>query len=128
MYIVVNKRNDIKFFENNNNQLNNPPCGTAVDSQITTIGAYEFYLQNQFVNQGCATPTHYHVLRTTMKIPIEAIEEITYHMSYYYWNWPGPIRLPACLKFAETASKFLSISNSGSDRVMEKLIMTPYYI
>ena len=51
-------------------------------------------------------------------------------MSYYYWNWNGPIRLPACLKYAETYSKFIGgISDFNINlQVMEKLRNKPYYI
>ena len=83
IYTVVNKRNDIKFFELNGN-LKNPCDGTVVDREVTTAGCYEFFMQNQFVNQGCATPTHYHVLKSTINIPMEVFEQITFHMSYYY--------------------------------------------
>ncbi len=129
VFIVVNKKTDMKFFviDENGRDLSNPQDGTLIDDVITTQGQYEFYLQNQFVNQGCATPTHYHVLRCTMPIPQHALQEITYHMSYYYWNWSGPIRLPACLKFAETYSKFIGSSITNKE-VMDKLKNKPYYI
>ena len=107
IYTVVNKKNDIKFFENDNGNLKNPADGTVLDKDVTSAGCYEFFMQNQFVNQGCATPTHYHVLRSNLGIPMEQYQLLTFHMSYYYWNWPGPTRLPACLKFAETYSKNL---------------------
>lgn len=129
-YTVVNKKNDVKFFHNQNNNLNNPPDGTVVDEVITSYGSYEFYLQNQFVNQGCATPTHFHVLKSTIGIPKEAFQEITYMMSYYYWNWSGPIRIPACLKFAETYSKFITATegNRCDLQIKESLRTSPYYI
>jgi hypothetical protein len=129
IYIVVNKKNDVKFFEINNSDLRNPCDGTIVDREITDAGCYEFYLQNQFVNQGCANPTHYHILRKTMNIPMEILQQITFHMSYYYWNWPGPTRLPACLKYAETYSKFIGALNSNDNyEIMENLKNKPFYV
>ncbi len=130
VFTIVNKKNDMKFFVIDGNDLHNPQDGTVLDDTVTAFGQYEFYLQNQFVNQGCATPTHYHVLKATLPIPQEALQEITYHMSYYYWNWNGPIRLPACLKFAETYCKFIGTTNgsSGYLDIMERLRNKPYYI
>ena len=129
IYTIVNKRNDVKFFEVGNRELQNPSDGTVLDSEVTNAGCYEFYLQNQFVNQGCATPTHFHVLRDTTNIPMEIYEQITYHMSYYYWNWPGPTRLPACLKFAETYSKSIGgISGNENISIMDNLKNKPFYV
>lgn len=127
IYTIINKKSDFKFFEKINGDLKNPSDGTIIDKVVTSLGCYEFYLQNQFVNQGCATPTHYHVLYSNMNIPKEEFQKITFHMSYYYWNWPGPTRLPACLKFAETYSKSLG-NFEGNRSVMEKLRDKPFYI
>ena len=130
IYTVVNKKNDIKFFENEQpGNLKNPCDGTVVDREVTSAGCYEFFMQNQFVNQGCATPTHYHVLRSTMNIPLEIFQQLTFHMSFYYWNWPGPTRLPACLKFAETYSKSIgSVSNTDQMHIMDNLRSKPFYV
>ena len=39
-------------------------------------------------------------------MPIEDMENITFNQTFYYWNWNGPIREPAALKFAEVCSQF----------------------
>lgn len=129
IYTIVNKKNDVKFFENDRGNLKNPSDGTVLDRDITSAGCYEFFMQNQFVNQGCATPTHYHVLKTTLPIPMEQYQLLTFHMSYYYWNWPGPTRLPACLKFAETYSKNLgSITSNDKFDIRDTLRSKPFYV
>ena len=129
IYTVVNKKNDIKFFENEGGQLKNPSDGTVLDRDVTSTGCYEFFMQNQFVNQGCATPTHYHVLKSTLGIPMEQYQLLTFHMSYYYWNWPGPTRLPACLKFAETYSKNLgNIGTNDKFEIKDVLRSKPFYV
>lgn len=127
-YMVVNKKADVKFFETGNgNGLNNPREGTVVDTQLVTPESFEFYLQPQWVNQGTATPTHFHVIYNSIDIPLEILEQITYRQCYYYWNWSGAIRVPAALKFAETAGKFIS-TNMGSNYVKDSLKNSPYYI
>jgi hypothetical protein len=125
-YVVVNKKCDVKFFEVGGNNLNNPKEGTVVDTQVVSPDLYEFYMQPQYVNQGTATPTHFHCIYDTTGIPIEILEEITYKQCYYYWNWPGAIREPAALKFAGTANTFSSKYMRGY--VKDKLKNSPYYI
>lgn len=125
-FIVVNKRTEAKFFEYSNGNVNNPKDGTVIDTQVTSPDAYEFYLQPQFVNQGTATPTHFHCIYDNSGIPLEILENITYKMCYYYWNWPGAIRVPAALKFAEVANKFSS--TYVKSYVKEGLKNCPYYI
>jgi aubergine-like protein len=125
-YIVVNKKTDVKFFENQNGTLKNPSDGTVIDTGIVSPDYFEFYLQPQFVNQGTATPSHFHVLYDTTGIPLEILEEVTFNMSYYYWGWSGAVRLPAPLKFAEKANAFGSkhLSNTPSERLKD----SPYFI
>ena len=76
---------------------------------------------------GTATPVHYHCLFDSTQMPIEIMEEITYNMTYYYWNWNGPIREPAALKFADVCNSFIGkIKIEGN--VNNQLDIYPYYI
>ena len=59
-------------------------------------------------------------------MPLEILESVTFNQTFYYWNWTGPIREPAALKFAEVCSQFNS--KVKLDNVNEKLMETPYYI
>ena len=127
-FFSVNKKTDLKFFqEKDKYNYSNPDNGTVVDTDVVHPDHFEFYLQPQFVNQGTATPVHYHVLYDNTNIPIEALENITYKQTYYYWNWPGPIREPAALKFAEVCNSFTSryMNNEFSQ---DRLRDTPFYI
>jgi hypothetical protein len=125
-FIVVNKKTDVKFFENSNGSLRNPQDGTVVDTGAVHPEHFEFYLQPQFVNQGTATPSHFHVLYDDTGIPLEILENVTFHMSYYYWGWSGAVRLPAPLKMAEKANAFCGkyLSGMPSDRMKEN----PYFL
>jgi aubergine-like protein len=125
-YMLLNKLIESKFFEINNNNINNPKEGTIVDVSATSPENYEFFIQPQFVNQGTATPTHIQSLYDDTGLPIEIVETATYNMCYYYWNWSGAIREPAALKFAEVANKFSSTNMKGFAH--DKLKDYPYYI
>jgi aubergine-like protein len=53
-----------------------------------------------FVNQGTATSTHYVVIHNTSKLSQEAFITLTYEQCHNYYNWKGPIRIPATLMYA----------------------------
>ena len=46
--------------------------------------------------------------------------------SFYYWNWSGPIRIPAALKYAEVANNFTGKNIKGD--ILNKLKDSPYFI
>jgi hypothetical protein len=48
-YILVDKKTNIKFFQNVSNEYSNPKAGTVVESGITTPNAREFYLQSHML-------------------------------------------------------------------------------
>ena len=60
-------------------------------------------------------------------MPFEKLESIIYMQTYYYWNWPGPIREPAALKYAETCNEFYS-KYLSSNNVCDNLKDSPFYI
>ena len=126
-FISVNKKTELKFFQNNNNELKNPPSGTVIDTDIINDDFYDFYIQPQYVNMGSATPVHYHCLFDSTNMPLEIMESITYKLTYYYWNWSGPIREPAALKYADTCNNFIGKIQIG-ENINDKLKNSPYYI
>ena len=127
-FISINKKTELKFFEiKDNRNLINPPIGTVIDTEVTNDDYYEFYLQPQYVNMGTASPVHYHCLFDSTNMPLEIMEEITYNMTYYYWNWNGPIREPAALKFADVCNSFIGKIKIEGD-VNNQLANYPYYI
>ncbi|KAF4650569.1 Piwi-like protein 2, partial [Perkinsus chesapeaki] len=86
--------------------LRNPVSGTVIDTSITGIGAvtggtYNFYLVNQHVSRGSASPTHYTVAYDDTGYPVEAIQTLTYKLAFLYYNFPGGIRLPAPAQYAK---------------------------
>ena len=106
-YILVNKKTNLKFFEKDGNRFSNSNPGLIVHDCIVRQDIHEFYIQPQFVNEGCATPTNYHVAYGNLNIP-EYIPHLTLGLCYNYANWQGPIRVPAPLKNAEKLSKLVS--------------------
>ena len=124
---TVNKKTDLKFFENVNGGYKNIPMGTVIDNDVISPDLFEFYLQCPDVDRGCASPVHFLcVYNNNESMTINDYEDISYKQSFYYWNWPGPIRVPAALKYAEVANTF---SNKYlSHDVKNELKDSPYYI
>ena len=124
---TVNKKTDLKFFEKNNNGYRNIPMGTVIDQDVISPDLFEFYLQCPDVDRGCASPVHFLcVYNNNENMTINDFEDISYKQSFYYWNWPGPIRVPAALKYAEVANTF---SNKYlTHEVKNELKDSPYFI
>jgi hypothetical protein len=126
-FVLVNKRSEAKFFENQEGiQISNPRAGLVIDTQVTSSEMYEFYLQPHDVSRGTATMTHFHCIYDSIELELEKLEDITHRLCYYYWNWPGAIRIPSALKFAEVANKFSS--KYLSENVRDTLRNSPYFI
>jgi len=123
----VNKKTDLKFFERSNDGYRNIPAGTVIDKNVVSPDVFEFYLQCPEVDKGTGSPVHFLCLyNNNDDLTINDFEEITYQQSYYYWNWPGPIRIPAALKYAEVANTFCGKNIKGSIR--DNLKDSPYFI
>ena len=124
----VNKRTELKFFEKDKkNGYKNIPLGSVIDKKVVNSDTFEFYLQCPEVSLGTASPVHFLcIYNNNEEIAFEDYEKITFYQSFYYWNWPGPVRIPAVLKYAEIANSFSS-KNLKND-VLKTLKGTPYYI
>ena len=123
----VNKKTDLKFFERSDDGYRNIPAGTVIDKNVVSPDVFEFYLQCPEVERGTGSPVHFLCLyNNNDELTINDFEEITYQQSYYYWNWPGPIRIPAALKYAEVANTFCGKNIKGSIR--DNLKDSPYFI
>ena len=123
----VNKRTDLKFFERSNGGYRNLPSGTVIDKTIISPEVFEFYLQCPEVDRGTGSPVHFLCLyNNNENLTANDFEEITYKQSFYYWNWPGPIRIPVALKYAEVANTFCGKNIKGIVRT--ELKNSPYFI
>jgi aubergine-like protein len=123
----VNKKTELKFFERHNGSYKNLPSGTVIDRQVISPELFEFYLQCPEVDRGTGSPVHFLcIYNNNESLTINDFEEITYKQSFYYWNWCGPIRIPAALKYAEVANTFCGRNIKGE--VIERLKDSPYFI
>lgn len=111
-YILVNKHVNFKFFEKSG-KIYNPTTGLTV-TQLSEN--FEFYMQPQEVNQGTANPIGYHVAFGNLTNMEQQIYPLTYFLCFMYFNWQGPIRVPAPLMVAEKLS-YMTAKVTGNHNI-----------
>jgi aubergine len=67
---------------------------------LSTGDYKDFYLAAQRVTQGTCTLTHYTVIHQSEEIDMGPIIKFTVDQCFNYFNWPGAVRVPACLQYA----------------------------
>ena len=85
--------------------MDNPRPGTVVDHSVTPDGLYDFYLISPHVRQGVATPSHYSILYDGINSKPEDIISMTYRLCFLYYNFSGPVKIPAPIKYADKLAK-----------------------
>ena len=99
-FLVVNKRVNARFYTRTDGNISNPPVGACVDSDVTKENGYDFYLVSAETTQGVVSPTHYHVVYDDTGLNCEPIQDLAYKLCYMYYNWSGPIKVPAPCMYA----------------------------
>jgi len=99
-FIVVKKRGNARFFARFGDRLDNPPCGTIIDTVVTRAEWFDFYLISQCVTQGTVNPTHYNIIYDTIGLPPDRYQKLSFKLTHMYYNWPGTIRVPAPCQYA----------------------------
>lgn len=94
-FLVVRKRIHARIFKKSNNSYENAPAGTVVDHSITRCGLFDFYLVSQNMRHGTVTPSHYVVIANECNLSPDILQQLSYKLTYQYFNWPGSIRVPA---------------------------------
>lgn len=98
--IVVQKRINTRLFLRRQTDLINPEPGTVIDSSVTRVNFYDFFLVPQSVRHGTVTPTHYIVVYDGSNMKTDHMQRFTYKLCHLYYNWPGTIRVPAPCQYA----------------------------
>ncbi|XP_077548297.1 piwi-like protein 1 [Haemaphysalis longicornis] len=101
-FVVVTKHTSTRFFARPNQAgtISNPPPGTAVDSEVTRPGRYDFFLVSQSVRQGTVAPTYYNIIHDTTGLKPDHMQRLAYKLTHLYFNWPGTVRVPAPCQYA----------------------------
>jgi len=115
--VVVQKRVQVRFFDacqkylgkggcramrcDGRQQYHSPQAGTIVDTGIVSPLFSDFYLVPSIAPPNAtARPTRFIVIRDDLNFSSDDIQALTNQFCYMYFNWPGPIRVPAPCMYA----------------------------
>lgn len=123
--VVVNKRITQRFFiQDQNGQLMNPPSGCIVDrglvensgSEDKPDEGFDFFITPSSTTQGCVLPTHMHVTLNESHMKKIELQQLTYALCHYYFNWAGSIKVPAPCQYAHKIADFYVSSGLARNR------------
>ena len=110
----MNKRIVQRFFiKDDQGRLMNPPNGCIIDRGLveksgegTEDKVFDFFMTPASANQGCVLPTHFHVPLYESTMSKVDIQTLTYSLCHFYFNWAGPIKVPAPCQYAHKIAEF----------------------
>lgn len=111
--VVVNKRISQRFFvKDEAGRLVNPPSGCIIDKGLVEHSGedsdkkFDFYLTPANTTQGCVLPTHFFVPKNDSSLTKIEIQQLTFSLCHFYFNWAGPIKVPAPCQYAHKIAEF----------------------
>lgn len=124
--LIVNKRIIQSFFVvDGQGRLNNPPSGCIIDRDLVeSVGTpsskeFDFFLVPVKGTQGCMRPTHFFVPLNQSSLTKIELEQLTFALCHYYFNWAGPIKVPApCMYAHKIADLFTRIGHNKKLRAV----------
>lgn len=115
--VVVNKRISQRFFVlGKDGKKHNPPPGCIIDSTLTQETKeenknFDFFMTPAACTQGCVLPTHFYVPKNDSSMSRKDLQQLTYTLCYYYFNWAGSIKVPAPCQYAHKIAEFYTNIN-----------------
>eukprot|EP01133_Synstelium_polycarpum_P002461 gene2461-2798_t len=106
LYVIVKKNTNNRFFDLGNN-YNNPQSGTVIAKDVVHKEWYDFFLISQKSAKGTINPTHFHVLTDDSDHSPEQIQAFTFQLSFLYFNFDQPVRVPAPCQYAHKLAYFI---------------------
>ena len=55
----------------------------------------DYYIVSQSVRQGTVSPAYYNILYDDTALTVDNLQNLTYAQSCMYFNWNGPVKVPA---------------------------------
>ena len=56
--------------------------------------------------QGSVLPTHFHVPLNESRLGKYEIQQLSYALCHFYYNWAGPIKVPSPCQYAHKIAEF----------------------
>ena len=109
MYILANKRVQQRFFSRSGTKLVNPAPGHVVEAAVTATDRYEFFLIPHAGPVGVQGPVRYEVIANhglEESVDPKDLYDLTYGLSFGFFNFHAAIKLPAPLMYAQCQLAF----------------------
>jgi len=134
-FVAITNSEGMRFFTNasganagaaadsQKSKQENPEPGTVVDSPVVSrSSAVNFWLINQSASKekGTVAPTHYTVWYDTANVNVTALQNLTYRLSFLYFNIWMSIRLPAPAQYAKKVARHIGkyVKAEPNDRLV----------
>ena len=116
VFILVTKRINNRFYkiDKRKGRIGNPDSGLIVHSDVVSDDKFDFFMVAQNVNQGTATPTHYEVLLNESSFSADFFFTMTFYQTFNYYNWSGPVKVPAVCQCAHKQAYLLGETHMRS--------------
>ncbi|KDP42423.1 hypothetical protein JCGZ_00220 [Jatropha curcas] len=101
--VVAQKRHTTRLFLDGDREENVPP-GTVVDTKITSLVGFDFYLCSHFGHIGTSKPAHYHVLWDENDFTSDQLQELIYGMCFTSAQCTKPVSLVPPVCYADRAA------------------------
>ena len=105
----------------------NPPNGCIIDKGLVEKSGqqkedktFDFFMTPASANQGCVLPTHFHVPLNQSNLSKLEIQQLTYALCHFYFNWAGPIKVPAPCQYAHKIAEFYMTIGAHQNRKHKK--------
>lgn len=127
--LIVNKRIIQSFFVvDGHGRLSNPPSGSIIDRDVVETkqtklsNEFDFFLVPVYGTQGCMRPTHFFVPLAQSNLTRSELQTLTYSLCHYYFNWAGPIKVPAPCMYAHKIADLFTRIGGGSTKKRQKQV------
>ena len=104
IFIVAQKKTNVRFGMVTGGRLDNVPSGTVVDRDVTDRRSFDFYLVSQHALKGTARPTHFHVLTCPPWLTADQIQQFTFDLCHVYARCTKVASRPAPIYYAHLAA------------------------
>ncbi|KAI8621752.1 Piwi domain-containing protein [Chytriomyces sp. MP71] len=107
-FVIVTKRHSFRFFpvdQRDGDKKGNVKPGTVIDRDVTHPFEFQFLLYAHQGIQGTSKPTSYHALLDENGFTADALQEITYNLSYTYARATKSVSVTPAVYYAHLAAE-----------------------
>ena len=104
--VICGKRHHTRFYPTDQSaadRLGNPKPGTVVDQGVTSVYAFDFFLQAHGGLQGTTRPTHYYVVHDEIGFAADQLQRLTNDVSYLFARATKAVSLVSPAFYADLA-------------------------